>query len=105
VLLMSEIELAKGVDAEAFGDFFRDEFLPAVFTGQTRVGKVEGMELLEREEGETDHSFVVLARWSGLLTPEQIVRVRDADVQAKLEKMAVIKDPVVWQVAGTLGDG
>ena len=101
MLLMSEIELAKGVDAETFGDFFRDEFLPTVFTGQTRVGKVEGMELLEREE---DRSFVVIARWSGQLTPGKIVRAGDAGVQARLEEMAVIKDPVVWRVAGTLGD-
>jgi hypothetical protein len=103
VLLMSEIELAKGVDAEAFRDFFRDEFLPAVHTGPTRVGQVQGVELLERETSDTDRSFAVLVRWSGL-SPGKIVRADDAAVQARLEEMAVIKDPVVWQVAGRLGD-
>jgi hypothetical protein len=100
VLLMSDIELAKGVDAEAFGEFFRDAVLPAVFTGQTRVGKVEGIELLERVTSETDRSFAVLVRWNGV-TPAKIMRVADADIQARLDEMAVIKDPVVWQVAGT----
>ena len=103
MLLLSDIELANGVDADAFGEFFRDEFLPSVHTGPTRVGQIQEVELLERATSETDRSFAVLVRWSGM-SGGRTVRADDAAVQEKLEKLAVIKDPVVWQVAAKLPD-
>lgn len=101
--MMSEIELAKGVDADAFGDFFRDEFLPSVHTGPTRVGQIQDVELLERATSETERAFAVLVRWSGL-AGYKTLHADDAAVQSRLDEMAVIKEPVVWQTAGKLGD-
>jgi hypothetical protein len=96
VLAISEIELAKGVDAEAFGDFFRDEYLPSVDMRQTRAGRVLEVELLERAS-ETDHALAMLVRWSGPLDRMR-VHSGDAAVQQRFEELApTVGDPVVWR--------
>jgi hypothetical protein len=104
VLAISEIELAKGVDAEAFGDFFRDEFLPSVHMGPTRVGQVLAVELLEREASETETALAMLVRWSGL--PGGVrVRADDAAVQQRFEELApTVGDPVIWREVAERGE-
>ena len=104
MLAISEIELAEGVDAEAFGDFFRDEFLPSVHMGPTRVGQVLGVELLERATSETETALALLVRWSGL---SDRVRVRSDDdaVQKRFEELApTVSEPVVWRHVAERGE-
>jgi hypothetical protein len=104
VLLISEVELAEGVDADAFGDFFRNEFLPSVRTGPTRAGQVRGVELIERETSETQRVFALLVRWSGVPGGGLHLRSEDEAVQQRFEELApTVHEPVVWQeVAGRL---
>ena len=97
MLLISEIELPEGADADAFADFFRDEYIPAVHKGPTRVGQVHGLELVERTTTDTRRKFLWLVHWSGL-SGGAGVHVDDEAVQKRFEELgATIKKPVIWQ--------
>jgi hypothetical protein len=96
MLLISEIELPENADVAAFADFMRDEYMPAVRTLPTRVGQVQGVELVQRATSETTQAFLWLVRWSGL--PGGRANVDDDVVRRKFEEFgAAIKDPVEWR--------
>jgi hypothetical protein len=101
MLLIYEIELPKDEDVSAFRAFMRDEYIPAVHKGPTRVGQVKGLELLERDASETGHRFLWLVRWDGL-NPQASDYLDDEAVRRKFEAFgATMKDHVAWQeVAG-----
>ena len=97
MLLAYELELAKERDASEFGAFMRDEYIPAVHKGPTRVGQVKELELLEREATDTSHRFLWLVRWDGM-NPQAGVRLDDEAIERKLEAFGVtMGEHIVWQ--------
>jgi hypothetical protein len=99
MLLMSRIELPKKQDPAAFGDFMRDEYIPAVHKGQTRAGMVEELELLQSAGTETNHTFLWLLNWNGIIPgPTFLGGVDDEDVLHRFEGFgATVKPHVSWQ--------
>jgi hypothetical protein len=98
MLFISEIELPKKDDAEAFAEFMRAEYLPAVHTGPTRVGQVEEVELLQGQTAETSHDFLWLVHWNGLEHEKAGAHVDDEAVQRKFEEFgASMKRIGAWQ--------
>jgi hypothetical protein len=99
MLLISKIELPKKQDPAAFGEFMRDEYIPAVHKGPTRAGQVEELELVQRPGTETSHSFLWLINWDGVNPgPTFLGRVDDEDVQHRFERFgASVKPHVSWQ--------
>jgi hypothetical protein len=90
MLLISEMELPQDADGAAFSAFLRDEYLPAVHTGPTRVGQVEDLEFAERETTDGGHRFLRIVRWSGIDPgdgPWEDMPVR-VDDEAVLQKLA-----------------
>ena len=65
-MLTYEIRLPKGKSASSFEKFMRDEYVPAVRKGPTRVGQVTELVLLRREPTPTSHRFLWLVGWSGI---------------------------------------
>jgi hypothetical protein len=67
-MIIYKIKLPAKQDAEAFVQFMRDEYFPAIHKGATRVGKVEHMQLLQggRDEQAGTHDFYWLVDFSGL---------------------------------------
>jgi hypothetical protein len=94
MLLISQIELPKDQDREAFGAFMRDEYLPAVHTGPTRVGQVEALELVERDGEE----FLLLVHFNGPDTGKAVpTGFDDAAVPEKFDRFgARIAHQVAW---------
>jgi hypothetical protein len=96
VLLISEIELPENADADAFADFMRDEYMPAVRRSPTRVGQVLGVQLMKRATSDSSQAFLWLVRWSGVSGGR--AHVDDDAVRRKFEDFgAAIKDPVEWR--------
>src|SRR5437879_9107393 len=90
-MIIYQITLPKKEDVTAFVKFMREEYFPAILKiGQTRVGQVTGLVLLERKnEFEGDdfgHEFFWHVGWSGL-TPGnfKVDGVRDEEVARKFE--------------------
>jgi Patatin-like phospholipase len=97
MLLISEFELPEERDADAFTQFMQDEYIPAVHKGPTRVGQVEGLELLQGAPTETSHRFLWLIRWNGV-EPGPHARLVDDTMLGKFEAFgASMKDPVSWR--------
>jgi hypothetical protein len=97
MVFISEIELPEEKDAAAFAEFMRDEYIPAVHKGPTRVGQVRELELLQGNTTETSHRFLWLVRWSGL---EQGggTRIDDDAVVRKFEGFgARMKERLAWE--------
>jgi hypothetical protein len=99
MLLISRIELPKKQDAAAFGEFMRDEYIPALHKGPTRVGMVQDLELLQRAGTDSSHTFLCLINWDGLNPgPTFLGRVDDEDVLQRFEGFgASVKPHVSWQ--------
>ena len=103
MLLISRIELPKDQDGDAFAEFMREEYIPAVHTGPTRVGQVEGVELLERDTTEDEHEFLWLVHFDGLKPRDATVRVDDDAVREKFESFApTLTQPDTWQEVARL---
>ena len=97
MLLISEIDLPGDADADAFADFMRDEYMPAVRTQPTRAGQVQGVELVQRPTSETTQAFLWLVRWSGVPGGARTL-VDDDAVRGRFEEFgAAIKEPVEWR--------
>jgi hypothetical protein len=97
MVFISEIELPQGKDPAAFVEFMRDEYIPAVHKGPTRVGQVRQLELLQGNTTDTNHRFLWLVHWSGL---EQGggTRIDDEAVVRKFEGFgASMKERVTWE--------
>jgi hypothetical protein len=84
-LIIHQITLPEKQDAEAFMEFMRDEYFPAVHKGPTRVGQVTGLTLLRgvTETHERMHTFFMHVNYAGLATGK--LRVDKEEVQSKFE--------------------
>jgi hypothetical protein len=100
MLFISEIELPKEEDAAAFAEFMQNEYIPAIHKGPTRVGQVEGLELLEGDPTETSHRFLWLVRWNGL-EPGHARQVDDAVLRKFEAFSASMKEHVAWREVAT----
>jgi hypothetical protein len=97
MLFISEIELPRTEDAAAFAEFMRDEYIPAVHKGPTRIGQVAELELLQGNTTETSHRFLWLVRWNGLEHEKAGARVDDEAVARKFEGFgAGMTEHVSW---------
>jgi hypothetical protein len=95
MLFISEIELPAGKDVAAFEEFMRDEYIPAIHKGPTRVGQVAEV-LLRGETSETSQRFLWLVHWSGL--QQGAVRIDDEAVVRKFEEFGTeIKQQSNWE--------
>jgi hypothetical protein len=102
MFLVSEIELPQEQDAAAFVDFMRDEYIPSVHTGPTRIGKVDGLQLLQGIAAVTSHKFLWLVDWNGLEHEAAGARVPD-EVSSKFEGFGASRKPhVAWQEVARL---
>ncbi len=97
-MFIYEIRLRKEKDPAAFADFMRDEYLPAVRKGPTRVGQVTELLLLRRETTATAHRFLWLVGWSGL-DPQSAPHVDDEAVRGKFSDTfgATVKRLDAWE--------
>jgi hypothetical protein len=101
-MIIYQIRLPKKKDAEAFAGFMRDEYLPAVHKGATRVGQVTDLVLLQGQEATTTHEFLWHVGWSGLSSGD--ARIDDNDVQrkfnafgARIKRLGVFGEVAAWQ--------
>ena len=88
MLLISEIELPEDQDPDAFVAFMRDEYIPAVETGPTRIGKVDGLRLLQGRSADTGNRFLWLVDWNGMEHDAAGTHVDEA-LARKLEEFGV----------------
>jgi hypothetical protein len=96
MLFISEIELPEGKDVAAFEEFMRDEYIPAIHKGPTRVGQVAEVELLRGETSETSQRFLWLVRWKGFQQGD--ARIDDEAVGRKFEEFgAEMKQRAPWE--------
>ena len=104
MFLVSEIELPQEQDAAAFVDFMRDEYIPAVHTGPTRVGKVDGLQLLQGNAAVTSHKFLWIVDWNGMEPGAAVDHVPD-EVSSKFDGFGASRKPhVVWQEVASSGE-
>jgi hypothetical protein len=84
-LIFHQITLPEQQDSDAFEAFMRDEYLPAVNMGPTRVGEVTGLTLLRGVSGthERTHTFLMQVSFDGLAHGD--AWVDDEEVQRKFE--------------------
>lgn len=99
MFFISEIELPEEQAAEKFVDFMRDEYIPAVETGATRIGKVEGLQLLQGTTPDTSHRFLWIVDWNGLEHDAAGDRVNEAVARKFGEFGATRKPHVAWREA------
>lgn len=90
--LLSEIELPKGKDPVEFVEFMRDEYVPAVFKGSTRIGQVSGLQLLQRADD--PHQFLWVVDWQGHEHDRAGGSVED-EASAKFDEFGATKKPHV----------
>jgi hypothetical protein len=96
MFLVSEIELPEEQDAAAFVDFMRDEYIPAVETGSTRIGMVDGVQLLQGTTADTSHKFLWLVDWNGLEHEKAGAHVDEATSRKFEEFDASTTPQVAW---------
>src|SRR6267143_5852255 len=90
-MIIYQITLPQKEDPKAFVKFMREKYFPAILKiGQTRVGLVTGLVLLQREnefEGDNfGHEFFWHVGWDGLPPGNfQFNNVRDEEVARKFE--------------------
>jgi hypothetical protein len=86
-MIIYEIKLPKGQNPKVFTEFMQKEYFPGIYTGQTRVGQVIDLLLLqgmrETTGSDTDHHFLWQVGWSGLDGGN--AHTNDADLQKKFE--------------------
>jgi len=83
-MLIYQIKLPKKQDPDAFAKFMREEYLPAVHKGPTRVGQVTKLTLLKGVA--PTQGFFLHVGWSGLPGHEGI-RIDDDAVQQKFDQL------------------
>jgi hypothetical protein len=68
LMINYRIRLPREQDAKVFAAFMRDEYLPAIHKGSTRVGQVTSLTLESREDTPdgAEHEFFLRVGWSGL---------------------------------------
>jgi hypothetical protein len=101
MFLLSEIELPSEADAAAFVDFMRDEYFPAVQMSPTRIGQVDGLQLLQGSTADTSQTFLLLVDWNGLEHERAGDHVDEA-IFEKFEGFGAIRKPhVAWKEVAT----
>jgi hypothetical protein len=101
MLFVSEIELPKEQDATAFADFMRDEYIPAVELGPTRVGMVDGLQLLQGTSDDASHTFLYLVDWNGLEHEKAGAHV-DEETSRRFDEFGATRTPhVAWSEVAT----
>ena len=87
-VLSYQIRIPKEQDAEAFVTFMREEYLPAIYKGQRRLGRVTALLLLRRQNefaGDDMYSeFLWHESWETLDSPHPFLGV-DEEVTRKFE--------------------
>jgi hypothetical protein len=105
-MIIYQINLPKQQNTEAFVKFMREEYFPAVHKGQTRIGQVTDLVLLERQNAfqgdDVRHEFYWHVGWSGF--PDGNAHVDDQEVTRKLEtfkaevkRIGSYEEVAVWQ--------
>ncbi len=108
-MIIYQISLPKKQNTKAFVKFMREVYFPAVHKGQTRVGQVSGLTLLERsnefEGDDLSHEFFWHVDWDG--QPTGKVSVDDEKVARKFEsfKADVKRIGSYVEVAAWPGEG
>jgi hypothetical protein len=84
-LIIHQITLPEEQDSNTFIEFMRDEYLPAVHKGPTRVGQVIGLALLRGVTAthERTNTFHMHINFGGLATGK--LRIENEEVQRKFE--------------------
>ncbi len=105
-LIIHQITLPEEQDVEAFVEFMRNEYFPAVHKGPTRVGQVISLALLESVPSthKGTNTFFMHAGWSGLAGDR--VGVDDAEVRrkfesfgARVERLGAYREVAIWPEA------
>jgi hypothetical protein len=104
--IIHQISIAERMDPstiDAFEEFMRNEYFPAVFKGPTRVGQVTGLALLRgvEETHERTNTFLMQVSFDGLASGG--ARVDDEEIQrkfdsfgARLERLGAYATVAVW---------
>ncbi len=88
---------------DAFEEFMRNEYFPAVSMGATRVGQVTGLALLRGVSGthERTNVFLMYVSFAGLASGD--ARVDDEEIQrrfdsygARVERLGAYETVAVW---------
>jgi hypothetical protein len=85
-MIIYQIKLSKKQNPEAFANFMREEYFPAIHKGATRVGQVTELALMQSENADTGHEFFWHVGWSGLSSGE--LRVDDEKVVSKFKSLS-----------------
>lgn len=101
--IIHRITLSDEQDADAFETFMRDEYLPAVHKGPTRVGQVTSVTLL-RGVADTHQrmpTFLMNVGYDGMATgrvnvDDQAVRDKFESFGAQIERVGAFTQVAVW---------
>ena len=82
--------------SDAFEEFMRDDYFPAVFTGATRVGQVTGLRLLRGVSGthEPTNTFLLHVSFGGLAGGDATV---DEETQRKFDSFGAQVERQAYQ--------
>ena len=87
-MVVFELKLPSGKDPEVFAAFMRDEYMPAVHKGPTRLGQVTSISLSQRRNlhagNDFERRFLMLVDWEGVEL-DGLPRVDGDAVKAKLD--------------------
>lgn len=100
MLFISDIELPGSADPEAFEEFMRDRYIPAIRMSPTRAGMTEHVELLHEERGDGDLRYLLLVRWSGVTgAARHAGSAEDDSVRAELDLLGakIIPREAAWR--------
>lgn len=86
-MIIYRIELPQEQDADEFVAFMREDYLPAVHRGPTRVGEVLGLTLLQGDPDPetTVPAFFLHVEWAGLEGDYARLRLDDQAAADRLE--------------------
>ncbi len=83
-MIFYQIILPKQKEADAFAKFMKEEYVPSIHKGATRVGQVLRLSLWQSHDSDADHHFLWEVDWSGLSGHD--IRAEDESIQHKFEK-------------------
>ncbi len=85
-MIIYQIKLPKTKSADDFIRFMKEEYLPSIHKGSTRIGQVTSLSLLQNGEG-SSHEFLWQVGWSGLSGHD--LRIDDEKVEKKFAGFGV----------------
>lgn len=100
-MIIYQLTLPKTKNADEFVRFMKDEYIPAVHKGATRIGKVTGLSLLRSNE-EGTHNFLWQVGWSGLdghplRIDDEKAEKKFAGFGAKLKRLGDFEEVAAWK--------